>query len=142
MRTAIVRLLLVPCGLAAGGIAGFAVAAAAVIRDFDRIAETNAYAPDQVLLLGAIMLLVAGPVFLAAGLAFAVVGEALAVRSWVFYVASGLAIALVGCRMFTLSGEDGLFGDEVAAAAGIAAGLAHWLVAGRSAGFAAAAPDR
>lgn len=127
--------MLVPAGLAAALLAGTGVACVAVICDVDRILQSSAYAPDQLLLFGGLMFVVAGPAFLAAGAVFALIGEAFALRGWVLHILAGGATALLGCRMFSLSGEGGVFGDEAAAAAGLAAGLAYWAVAGRSAGL-------
>lgn len=138
MRAATIRLLLVALGLVAAWCGGFAVAAFAVSRDLARLAEMHDLLPGEMLFFGFPVMVLTGPGFLAAGLAVALIGEAFSIRSWMFYVASGAVVSLVGCRVFALAGDGALLGDEAALGAGLAAGLCYWLVAGRSAGFSAA----
>jgi hypothetical protein len=63
--------------------------------------------------------------------------EAFAVRSWMFHAANGAASAWVGWSLFGYVDDSRVPLNSPAAviAAGLAAGLAYWLVAGWSAGF-------
>ena len=63
--------------------------------------------------------------------------EAFAIRSWMFHVGNGVVSALLGAQMFAPSGDaTAVAGDPFyTVAAGLAAGLAYWVVAGSTAGF-------
>jgi hypothetical protein len=63
--------------------------------------------------------------------------EAFAVRSWMFHVANGAAAAWIGWSLFGYVDDTRIPMNSPMAviAAGLAAGLAYWLVAGWSAGF-------
>jgi hypothetical protein len=63
--------------------------------------------------------------------------ECFAVRSWIFHTANGAISAWLGAQLFTpYDGTQVPFdGDFYIIAAGLAGGLAYWLVAGWSAGF-------
>lgn len=67
----------------------------------------------------------------------ALIAEIFAIRSWIFHVANGVLAAWIGWSL--AAGPDGdlrLFSaPTVPMAAGIAAGLVYWLIAGSSAGF-------
>jgi hypothetical protein len=70
----------------------------------------------------------------AIGILFA---EAFAVRSWMFHAANGAATAWIGWSLFGYVDDSrtALNGPLAVIAAGLAGGLAYWLVAGWSAGF-------
>ncbi|MFG1360331.1 hypothetical protein [Xanthobacter pseudotagetidis] len=63
--------------------------------------------------------------------------EAFAVRSWMFHAANGVVSAWIGAQLFAPSdGSAAVTSDPFyVVAAGLAGGLAYWLVAGSSAGF-------
>jgi hypothetical protein len=63
--------------------------------------------------------------------------ECFAVRSWIFHTANGAISAWLGAQLFTpYDGTQVPFdGDFYIITAGLAGGLAYWLVAGWSAGF-------
>ncbi|MFG1201978.1 hypothetical protein V5F29_06255 [Xanthobacter aminoxidans] len=63
--------------------------------------------------------------------------EAFAIRSWMFHVANGVVSAWIGAQLFSPSdGAPAVAGDPFyVVAAGLAGGLAYWLVAGSTAGF-------
>jgi hypothetical protein len=65
------------------------------------------------------------------------ISEAFAIRSWMFHVLNGVISAWVGWLMFgpTAGGNVPLEQPTDVIAAGIAGGLAYWVVAGFSAGF-------
>ena len=66
-----------------------------------------------------------------------IVAEAFAIRSWIFHAANGAISAWVGWSMITNLRKDFHLDSEptIIVAAGLAAGLAYWLIAGWSAGF-------
>jgi hypothetical protein len=138
MRTAALRILiLVPLGLLLAFLAGFTLAAFAALRQLDSYADSWGGGPQEELFTFILPVMVlTGPAFLGAGFVMALVTEALALRSWLWHALLGALVAVVGCRLFALSGEDAVVGDEVALASGLAAGLLYWLVAGRTAGLA------
>jgi hypothetical protein len=65
------------------------------------------------------------------------VSELFAVRSWIYHTANGGVAMWIGWSLMAdLRGEYRAFGDPtVLIAAGLAGGLAYWLIAGWSAGF-------
>jgi hypothetical protein len=65
------------------------------------------------------------------------VSEAFAIRSWIFHAANGGLSAWLGWTMTQGIRDEYRFLTEptILVAAGLAAGLAHWIVAGSTAGF-------
>jgi hypothetical protein len=63
--------------------------------------------------------------------------EAFAVRSWMFHAANGAAAAWIGWSLFGYVDDSrtALNSPLAVIAAGLAGGLAYWLIAGWSAGF-------
>lgn len=63
--------------------------------------------------------------------------EAFAIRSWMFHAANGVVSAWIGAQLFApTDGATAVAGDPFyVVAAGLAGGLAYWLVAGSTAGF-------
>lgn len=136
----LLRFLLVPLGYFAAVLAGAAVI---VIGEW-RVGTLFAGRPDEaalgffvalvttvtvLVLLLSLMWLVA-----AVGILFS---EAFAIRSWMFHVANGVVSAWIGAQLLAPSeGTPAVAEDPFyVIAAGLAAGLAYWLVAGSTAGF-------
>jgi hypothetical protein len=73
----------------------------------------------------------------AAGLDRIIISEAFAIRSWIFHAGNGAVSAWIGWSLFGYIDATRVPVNEPLAvvAAGLAAGLAYWLVAGWSAGF-------
>lgn len=63
--------------------------------------------------------------------------EAFAIRSWMFHVGNGVVSAWLGAQFFSPTGglPDSPGDTFYTVAAGLAGGLAYWLVAGSTAGF-------
>lgn len=137
----LLRLFVVPLGYFAAALAGAAVI---VIGDW-QVGTLFAPAPPEEAMLGFIVGIAATVTLLvlllsqmwlvaAPGILFS---EAFAIRSWMFHIANGVVSAWIGAQI--LSPEAGLPGEAsepfYVVAAGLAAGLAYWLVAGSSAGI-------
>jgi hypothetical protein len=65
------------------------------------------------------------------------ISETLAIRSWVFHAANGALAAWLGWALTQDIRDEYRFLTEpkILVAAGLVAGLAHWLIAGSTAGF-------
>ena len=65
------------------------------------------------------------------------IAEALAIRSWIFHAGNGAVSAFIGWNLFGYvdASRVPVNGSLAVIAAGLAGGLAYWLVAGWSAGF-------
>lgn len=140
----LLRLLLVPLGGAAAIVAAMAVVLAAHWGEIVALADANADAQGDWLL----AFMVAGPliaILLSMTLVVtavpaavgALIAEAFAIRSWIFHAANGGISAWIGWSIMRDSDEKYRFLTEpkVMVAAGLAGGLAYWLIAGWSAGF-------
>lgn len=137
----LLRLILVPLGYFAAVIAGAAVILVGEWRIGNLFEATG---PDEaalgffVAIVTSVMLLVVLLSLMwlvaAAGILFS---EAFAVRSWMFHAANGVISAWIGAQLFApAEGMPAVAGDPFyIVAAGLAAGLAYWLVAGSTAGF-------
>jgi hypothetical protein len=140
----ILRLLLVPLGAAVAITVSTTVI---VVAHWSAIAALAGAQPDaQGFWL--IEFLFAGPMLallLSLTLAFTVlpagvgvlISEALAIRSWIYHAANGGLSAWIGWSMMQDIQDKYRFLTEpkVMVAAGLAGGLAYWLVAGWTAGF-------
>ncbi len=140
----VLRLLVVPLGWCVAMTVGALVIIAANWDAFLAVANASheqqqnfwlllvVFGPLLMLALGFAALVMMG--LSAVGVLFS---ELFAIRSWVFHAASGGLSAAIGWTMIRELRQDlYLVGDlKTIVAAGIAAGLAYWLVAGWSAGF-------
>jgi hypothetical protein len=138
----LVRLLLVPLGgLLAGGTATL-VAFLANWNAFLSVIGGEAMTSGDIVaaMVGLAMVLVGSaatfPMLLPATIGITI-SEALAVRSLVFHVLNGVVSIWVGRATMMDPGQPFEFHGQPAAvlAAGLAAGLVYWLIAGRSAGL-------
>ena len=140
----LLRLLLVPLGGAAAIAVALAVVLIAHWGEIVALANADADAQGNWLL----AFIVAGPV-LALLLSMtlvvtampaavgALIAEAFAIRSWIFHAANGGLSAWIGWSIMQDTEDRYRFLTEpkVMVAAGLAGGLAYWLVAGWTAGF-------
>jgi hypothetical protein len=140
----LLRILLVPLG----GMVAVAVAVVVVVaahwgairalatadpeRQGDYMMALVAAGPELFVALSTTMLYT-----LAAAAIGVLVAEVFAVRSWIFHAANGGLSAWIGWSL-SATGDGGLraFSEpKILIAAGLAAGLAYWLIAGSTAGF-------
>jgi len=138
----ILRLLLVPLGAAVATCIAVLVLAIAHWNAFRALAEAGAQ-EDYLF-----TIIIAGPI-LAMLLSWSaammclpaavgvLISETFAVRSWIYHAANGGLSVWIGWSLIhDVREEYRLFTEPTAlVAAGIAGGLAYWLVAGSSAGF-------
>jgi hypothetical protein len=140
----ILRLIVVPLGGVVAICVGTLIMVVAHWGALEALARADAAAQEEWMIAFAI----AGPVLamLFSMMAFyalvpAVVGvlvaEFFAVRSWIYHALNGgLAAAIGWALMADMRNEYAAFADpKILVAAGLAGGLAYWLVAGWSAGF-------
>ena len=140
----LLRLLLVPLGAMVATCVAVLVLAVAHWHAFRALAEASPQAQQDYLL----ALFVAGPILamllsmsatmtlLPAGIGV-LISETFAIRSWLYHAANGGLAAWIGWSLIAdVREEYRLFTEPTAlVAAGIAGGLAYWLIAGWSAGF-------
>jgi len=132
----LLRILLVPLG---GGIAVCVAVMFVLIAYWNRLSMPETDDPGGLMayvLIGPMLALSVAFMLFPAVLA-ALIAEAFAIRSWMYYAASGglsawISLATVGAldKNYDLSDAP-----LIAVGAGIAAGFAYWAVAGWSAGF-------
>jgi len=140
----LLRLLLVPLGGALAITVAMAVVLIAHWNEIAALAHANRDAQDAWLL----AVIVAGPLlavlltfwigFTAAAAAVGVlIAEAFAIRSWIFHALNGGISGWIGWSVMQDVQDQYRFLTEpkIMVAAGLAAGLAYWLVAGWTAGF-------
>ncbi len=140
----ILRLLLVPLGAAVAITVAMAVMLVAHRNGIAALANAD---PDvqglwllDVLRAGPLLAFLLSFTFALTILAAAVgalIAEAFALRSWIYHAANGGLSAWIGWSLMNDIDERYRFLTEpkVMVAAGLAGGLAYWLVAGWSAGF-------
>ena len=141
------RLLLVPLGGVVAGCVATLVAFLANWKVFLSVIGGDAMTSGDVvaILVGLAMLLVGSaatfPMLLPAVIGITI-SEALAVRSLVFHVLNGVVSIWVGRASMVDPGRPFEFHGQPPAvlAAGLAAGLVYWLIAGRNAGLVPDAP--
>src|SRR5215475_7232419 len=135
------RLLLVPL---AGVLAGCAATLVAFFANWNVF--LSMIGGDVVAIMVGLAMLLVGSAATFPMLLPAVIGvtisEALALRSVVFHTLNGVVSIWVGRTSMVVPGRPFEFHDHPPAllAAGIAAGVVYWLIAGRSAGLVADAP--
>ena len=140
----VLRLLVVPLGGAAAITAAVAVLLVAHWGELATLAQADPEAQGAWL----IAFVVAGPMLafllsLTAASALlpaavgALIAEAFAIRSWIFHAANGGLAAWIGWSLTQDVRDEFHFLAEpkILVAAGLAGGLAYWLVAGSTAGF-------
>jgi hypothetical protein len=136
------RLLLVPLGIVVAVVVGAAFVLVAehnawrALLDADPDAWIDyalafvAGGPGAVPLVG-FMLYSCVPA--AAGI---VIAEGFAIRSWIFHAGNGGISATIGWTFAQGIGDRYVFvAPQIAVAAGLAAGFAYWIIAGRTAGL-------
>lgn len=136
----LLRLLLVPTGVVAGMLATMAVVLFGYWRIGDLLAgntEVQAVALFDALAAASYLLMMVVMAMWAVALIGILFAEAFAVRSWIFHVANGALSAWLAASVFAPYAQAPVpfDGDLYIVAAGLAGGLAYWLVAGWSAGF-------
>jgi len=138
----ILRLLVVPLGV---------VVAAVVAAAFILVAENNAWraildADPDAWIDYVVAFLGGGPGALplvpfvlysfVAALAGVLFSEGFAIRSWIFHAANGGISTAIGWTLTQGIGDRYVFvAPQIAVAAGLAAGFAYWIIAGRTAGL-------
>ena len=140
----ILRLFLVPLGAVAAMCVGMSVLVGAHWKALQALADASASAQEQWF----IAFVIAGPVlalFFSMMTAYAftaatvgvLISEVFALRSWIYHAANGGLSAWIGWSLMQdIRVEYRVFGDpSTLVAAGLAGGLAYWLIAGWSAGF-------
>ena len=143
----ILRLLLVPLGVVVASV----VAAALIL-----VAEHNAWRAildadpdawiDYVMALlgggpGAVPLVPFVLYSLVPALAGVLMAEGFAIRSWIFHAGNGGIATAIGWTVTQGIGDRYVFVEpRIAVAAGLAAGFAYWIIAGRTAGLRNARP--
>jgi len=143
----LVRLLVVPLGGLLAACAATLVAFFANWNVFLSVIGGDAMAAGDIVavMVGLAMLLVSSaatfPMLLPASIGIAI-SEVLSLRSWIFHVLNGVVSIWVGRA--SMGGRPFEFHDHPPAvlAAGLAAGLVYWMIAGRGAGFAAEEASR
>jgi len=140
----ILRLFLVPLG----GVVAFTVAmillVVAHLHEFAALADAR---PDEqgywllaFVLAGpvlAFLLSLAVALTLLAAAVGVLISEAFSIRSWIYHAANGGLAAWIGWSLMQDTQNDYRFLAEprILVAAGLAGGLAYWVVAGSTAGF-------
>lgn len=139
----LLRFILIPLGGAAAITVGMLVLVVAHWNALQALAEASPEAQEQWL----IAFVIAGPVLAllvsmmtvygltAAGIGV-VISEIFAIRSWIYHAANGALSAWIGWVLVQDVRGFRVFADPTTlVAAGLAGGLAYWLIAGWSAGF-------
>jgi hypothetical protein len=140
----ILRLFLVPLGGAVAVTVAMILLVVAHWHEFAALADAR---PDEqgywllafVLagpVLAVLLSLAVGLTLLAAAVGV-LISEAFAIRSWIYHAANGGLAAWIGWSLMQDTQNDYRFLAEpkILVAAGLAGGLAYWVVAGSSAGF-------
>ncbi|WP_428031835.1 hypothetical protein [Ancylobacter sp.] len=136
----LLRFILVPLGMICGFIASFVVVLFGYWRlgdllagnvDVEAMALVDAFATASYLLMAVLLAMWAVALV---GILFA---EVFGVRSWIYHVANGAISAWLAASVFAPYAQAPVpfDGDLYVVAAGLAGGLAYWLVAGWNAGF-------
>jgi len=140
----LLRLLLVPLGAAAAIVVAMMVVLAAHWNEIVALANADPDAQGNWLLAfvfaGPILAILLSMTVVVTSMPAAVgvlIAEAFAIRSWMFHAANGGLSAWIGWSIMQDAQDRYRFLTEpkVMVAAGLAGGLAYWLVAGWTAGF-------
>jgi hypothetical protein len=140
----LLRFILVPLGGAAAMCVGMLVLVCAHWNALQALADASPQAQQEWF----IAFVIAGPLlalFLSAMTAYAftaatigvLIAEMFAIRSWIYHAANGGLAAWIGWSLVQdIRDEYRVLGDPTTlVAAGLAGGLAYWLIAGWNAGF-------
>jgi hypothetical protein len=137
----LLRVMLVPLGYFAAVIAGVLV----ILLGSWRLGLAAAMSNSDLETVAAFGLVFAAPVLLVVllsvmwlpGAIGILISEAFAIRSWIFHAGNGVVTAWIGWNLFGHIDDSRMpiHQPMTVVAAGAAAGLAYWLVAGWSAGF-------
>jgi hypothetical protein len=140
----ILRLFLVPLGGAVAVTVAMILLVVAHWHEFAALADAR---PDEqgywllaFVLAGpvlALLLSLAVALTLLAAAVGVLISEAFAIRSWIYHAANGGLAAWIGWSLMQDTQNDYRFLAEpkILVAAGLAGGLAYWVVAGSTAGF-------
>jgi hypothetical protein len=140
----LIRLLLVPLGGVVAVVVAMIVLIVAHWHEFAALADAR---PDEqgywlvaFVLAGpvlAFLLSLAIALTLLAAAVGVLISEAFAIRSWIYHAANGGLAAWIGWSLMQDTQNDYRFLAEpkIMVAAGLAGGLAYWVVAGSTAGF-------
>jgi len=140
----LLRVLLVPLGAVVAILVATAVMLVAHRNGIAALANADPDAQDlwilDVLRAGPLLAVLLSLTFALASLAAAVgvlIAEAFAIRSWIYHAANGGLAAWIGWSLMNDVDARYRFLTEpkILVAAGLAGGLAYWLVAGWTAGF-------
>jgi hypothetical protein len=136
----LLRFLLVPLGYFAAVVAGTLVIVfgAWKLGELPANSDAEAVAIFGVVFAAPILLVLLLSVMWLPASVGILIAEAFAVRSWMFHAANGAVTAWVGWNLFGYVDDATgvpINGPLAVVAAGLAGGIAYWLVAGWSAGF-------
>ncbi|HUI94808.1 MAG TPA: hypothetical protein VLX44_03570 [Xanthobacteraceae bacterium] len=140
----LLRVLLVPLGATVAIVVAVAVMLIAHRNGIAALANADPGAQDfwlfEVLRAGPLLAILLSLTFALTVLAAAVgalIAEAFAIRSWIYHAANGGLAAWIGWSLMNDADARYRFLTEpkILVAAGLAGGLAYWLVAGSTAGF-------
>lgn len=137
----LLRLLLVPLGYLAAVMAGAAVILVGEWRigtllDTPQPDESGLGIVVALAAAGVLVVVLVSAMWLVAAVGI-LFSELFAVRSWMFHAANGVVSAWIGARLLDADAEGNAVAHDpfYVIAAGLAAGLVYWLVAGCTAGF-------
>ena len=140
----LLRLIMVPLGGAIAIAVGMAIMIIAHWHAVQTLLDADPQAQQDYIFafmdagfLLATLLSIWAAYVLTAAIAGVLISEALAIRSWIYHAANGGLAAWLGWTLtHDIRDRYQLLADpQVLVAAGLAAGLAYWLVAGSTAGF-------
>jgi hypothetical protein len=134
----LLRLVLVPVGYIAAVLAAvLLIAATEMVRAYPPVADDASLVLATAAVVGfdaLVLFWLIGTVGLLPAAAAIAIAEALSLRSWIYYAGAGAAIAALLARVLADTHPALPHSASGVAAAGLAGGLAYWLVAGRGAG--------
>jgi hypothetical protein len=138
----ILRFLLVPLGAMVATVTSVALVVLAHWQAFASQATFNSelhhdYFIALIVAAPAILLVLSltGVLVLVPAAIGVLVAEAFAIRSWIYHAANGALSAWIGWSLIADTPDRYFTDAKLIVAAGLAAGLAYWLVAGWTSGF-------